>query len=417
MTSTATQDEHTLTAIDYVFDFDELLCAPVPSTSQPPIHTSDLPSGGTLTFRRTAVEKPAINTMQLQWTASSDCSQLVSHSFSFAELFYLSSDDKPTFVDAVWGQYHPSWPHAESHSLALAVTRAAIALAEAKSSGKFNFQSHTRYRARLSFLQHVTDSVSAPPVTRLELNGLSSAASRVRAQELWATSHLLRSSLPFFAQILASSDFRESSKRTITEHAALSQSSPPAEPRCASEELDEDDRATDKYAGRFAANDAIPPALRHYHVRITSGSYTTYCALLTDLAQGLISFRPLNQPATEAYLDECRSTSPDQPLPVSHKSMYRVAHFQGLPALAKLTLDSYLRQLNAGNVAAELFAPNWTATYDQVRHAVFNVALQHKAAVRNSSEFRRVLEQLRAGELEPGTSAVVAELLPRLFSE
>ncbi|GAA6023922.1 hypothetical protein JCM10207_009276 [Rhodosporidiobolus poonsookiae] len=437
MTSSAWQSEHMLTAIDYVFDFDELLCAPVPSASQPPIHTFELPGGATLALNRAPLNYNNVtHATKLVWTASANCPQLATNALSFTELFFLSPDNKPTLIEATRSDFQQSWPSANSSNIHIVVTRSAINAAELRSARKFTFASHTRYRARLSFLQHDKNSdrsaMSSDASPNDQLQGIRTLSSNSRAlfdtptpfdvqltfpgiaRKLWVPARFLQSSSPFFADLFASSSFRDSSKRTLSEHASSGVLAATSKQFLPPDELNED-KSTDDFSRRFSLPEQTPPSLRYYHVHLTSGSYSAYRALLTYRATRHISFRPLNQPATVEYLAAEHAARPDLPLPVSPKSMYRLAHFLGIRPLAALALRAYSPQLNASNIGAELFAPDWADTYDDVREAVFDVALQHKTAVRDSREFERALESLKAGELEAAACAVVAELLPRLL--
>ncbi|KAI5476327.1 aminomethyltransferase [Pseudohyphozyma bogoriensis] len=106
-------------------------------------------------------------------------------------------------------------------------------------------------------------------------------------------------------------------------------------------------------------------------VRVTSSRYSTYRALLVWIYTGHITFAPLSTsfPRSRADAEDASTTKvsrkvglsqsiseePLLPIPVSPKSIYRLAHLVDLPALAQLALNAIKSFITVDNAAQELF--------------------------------------------------------------
>ncbi|GAA6032206.1 hypothetical protein JCM8097_007125 [Rhodosporidiobolus ruineniae] len=274
-------------------------------------------------------------------------------------------------------------------------------------------------------------------------------------QELWTSSNLLRSISPYFQQLLTS-DFLEATtkhrKRArdgglvdivqdphSEETAALVPLSPdrPEVSTTSRRERDVDD--SDDETDDFLLS-ASPTSLKakgkdtedsftFREIRITEAAYSTYRAILVWAYSGYIQFAPLlsSRPpppplapdapssATSAprYLHNHLATTPSLPLPVSPKSVYRLAHFLEIAPLARLALSNLDSQLSISNCAAELFSDTSIA-YDEVRNLTMGFAVRNWATVRVSDGFREVEQKVAAGEM--GQAAPVLMQLLRATS-
>jgi hypothetical protein len=162
--------------------------------------------------------------------------------------------------------------------------------------------------------------------------------------DLWVKSEILRKSSPYFKSLLGS-DFAESvlrrSKRarksSVTEAAA-----PPAPVAAKGDFTDSDDETDDFY---FSQNpqqpDPSPEAadLTYRQITITHCAFTTYRALLVFLHTGFIHFAPFSSSFPSRsdsrldFLTSAHDTDPSLPIPVSPKSLYRLAHLLDLDDL------------------------------------------------------------------------------------
>ncbi|GAA5894300.1 hypothetical protein JCM6882_007625 [Rhodosporidiobolus microsporus] len=423
------------------------------------------------------------NGVRILWTASDYTPSLSRDGISAAELFWVDEDGSLHLIRDVFGQFFAMWPDLQSTTLSLSVFEAAFVRAEATSGGRFQFNTHSRFLARLFFLhprKQVPPVKSQPaPSSSLELAtrladlndhptpfNVRLVFPRTPSLELWTTSHLLSSASGYFRHLFAS-DFSEATKRTAAEHEAFAQERAAASGggEGKDEDMDEDDggydsdsEADDLYASsspRPAKPALPPPELRYHEIRITEASYATYRALLCFLQTGHVAFAPLastfylpsssspspspaaspspaSAPATRlAHLSASLLSSPLLPLPTSPKSLFSLAHFLDIPALAALALSNFRAQLTPQNALLELFLPGSGSTsgasggggdgaataankHDALRGAVVQFVKERGEEVRKTKEYGEVLGMLRSGEVRAG-GAVVAELVPLLL--
>ncbi|GAA5825652.1 hypothetical protein JCM11251_000324 [Rhodosporidiobolus azoricus] len=160
-------------------------------------------------------------------------------------------------------------------------------------------------------------------------------------------------------------------------------------------------------------------------IPITGTSYHTYRCFLVYLLTSQLSFAPLtstfispictswreaNTARTAALLASSR-LNPYLPVPVSPKSMYRLAHFLEMPSLCRFSLDALRRALSVENVAYELFGPMEEEgdrgrplgeTYEEVFEMEVRWARERWESVRGSRAMeevgRRMREKVREGE-------------------
>ncbi|KAL8281457.1 hypothetical protein RQP46_006141 [Phenoliferia psychrophenolica] len=173
--------------------------------------------------------------------------------------------------------------------------------------------------------------------------------------ELWANSGVLSDASPYFKALLKS-EFQEG--RFLTSAARREGANGKGKRKASELDVGEDGDGVDSDA---ETDNSHPPtrvgaesdALNPFHqIEITSASHTTYAALLGYLYTSHVSFAPLR--SSSSTLRFVPSTT-SLPHPVSPKSLYRLSHFVGVPALSKLCLDRIRESLTVDNVAKELF--------------------------------------------------------------
>ncbi|GAA5904130.1 hypothetical protein JCM6882_003954 [Rhodosporidiobolus microsporus] len=266
--------------------------------------------------------------------------------------------------------------------------------------------------------------------------------------ELWTSSALLSSASPYFKDLL-SSDFFEATTRhgkrprtAVTTPPALSTSTSAAEaapsastsssakaassararpPRDFDDSDDEhDDFLTSSSSIRLSI-DTSESDLPYREVRITEACFSTYHALLVWLTSGHIDFAALRSAISPASItaqlsarDKALASSSSLPLPVSPKSVYRLAHFLSLPDLQSAALTSFSSQLTADNTASELFGDACLA-YEGLREAALQAAVKKWARVKESMGMKDVEAAVLSGEM--GNAAPVLMQLLKATSK
>lgn len=109
-------------------------------------------------------------------------------------------------------------------------------------------------------------------------------------------------------------------------------------------------------------------------------------------------------------------SDPHLPLPVSPKSVYRLAHRMGLPALQDLALDAFEERLTVATVATELFG-DALVQFQEICEVAMQFAAANWAEVIESEGWKSVAERVRNEDDVPATTAKIAfELLGRTRS-
>jgi hypothetical protein len=229
---------------------------------------------------------------------------------------------------------------------------------------------------------------------------------------------LLSRSSPFYKGLL-SSDFAESvphrSKRPR-------QSSPPSveapPPITTEQDYEDSDEETDSFL--FSKH---PPEvhsssetdeLTFRQVVVNHTAFSTYRAILLFLQSGHISFIPLSSsfPDPQAridFLSAAHDKNPDLPLPVSAKSVYRLADFLGLDELRQRSLYYLKASLSVQNVATELFSPT-SINHAEWRTVCIDFVHRHRVAVKTSENWEAVLGRIEAGNC-PAAAPVLVQVL------
>ncbi|GAA5898106.1 hypothetical protein JCM6882_003328 [Rhodosporidiobolus microsporus] len=193
---------------------------------------------------------------------------------------------------------------------------------------------------------------------------------------------------------------------------------------------DSDDEDADDFE---EFSDASPPAVApHKTVTITETSYWTYLAVVCWLQSGQITFAPLTSSflwpeyslaaAAQARKDTILRTSfdsdhsPMRVLPVSPKSVFRLADFLDLSALATLALADFSSRLTVFNVVHELFSEG-SAYCHQIREKALEFVVKNLGEVVKSEEWRGVKARAEAGELQEWEGRVWTKLAIRLAEQ
>ncbi|GAA5987735.1 hypothetical protein JCM10908_007190 [Rhodotorula pacifica] len=198
----------------------------------------------------------------------------------------------------------------------------------------------------------------------------------------------------------------------------------PEEPDVDAPWPDSDDEADHYQATLSTSASAQTNAdIQYRQITIKSAAFSTYQATLLWLQTGHITFAPL-QPATAATQDavvadrqtlyeESRRARPNLPLPISPKSVYRLAHLLQLPTLEALALAAFSSSLTNENVAAEYFGPV-AAAYSELRSVTRAYIAEHWAEVKKTECWAEQKAKAMQGETQGGAQAL-GELFDVLF--
>ncbi|KAI5480388.1 hypothetical protein MNV49_000963 [Pseudohyphozyma bogoriensis] len=121
---------------------------------------------------------------------------------------------------------------------------------------------------------------------------------------------------------------------------------------------------------------------------------------------------PPSPPPRIAYLEDQQRADPSLPLPVSPKSVYRLAKLAELPALAKLALESFESSLTVKNAAVELFG-NFSGQYPEARKVVMEFAVRNWKNVKASKGMKEVERRVKKGKL-PHFSEIIFEVMRKV---
>ncbi|KAI5474178.1 BTB/POZ-like domain containing protein [Pseudohyphozyma bogoriensis] len=280
-----------------------------------------------------------------------------------------------------------------------------------------------------------TLSIKLPHDVRLVFPPTSSSE---QERELWTSSAFLLAASPYFKPLLEGNSAEtisssSSKKRRLDSlivpkleegvDATPSSSSAAAAPRAHTTAPDDDadsDTEADSLAPPSTPSTTNTNELTYRQVRITSALYSTYRAVLVWLHTGHITFAPLSSSfhpslsPTTTRLEALKSSSlasPSLPIPVSPKSIYRLAHLIDLPSLASLALTELETQLSVTNVAFELFGST-SEVYEQVRKVEMEFVVRHWGEVKRSRGMEVVERRMREGKV-PQFGELVWEISKR----
>ncbi|GAA5984453.1 hypothetical protein JCM10908_003352 [Rhodotorula pacifica] len=162
-------------------------------------------------------------------------------------------------------------------------------------------------------------------------------------------------------------------------------------------------------------------------IEIRETAYSTFRAVLLYLQMktGEICFAPLNsslaprnatsQATRQSLLDEALIRYPDLPLPVSPKSVYRLAHLIGHAELQKAALDSFASHLTIDGAPYELFSPVAIA-YDELRKVVVDYVVKNWKEIKVTESWKIWRGMAARGEIE-GAAQVLVDLLGAIHDD
>ncbi|GAA5854968.1 hypothetical protein JCM8547_002326 [Rhodosporidiobolus lusitaniae] len=144
-------------------------------------------------------------------------------------------------------------------------------------------------------------------------------------------------------------------------------------------------------------------------IDVTQSARSTYHALLVHFQTGFIRFCPLSstflEPASRRnYLVSKYEENPSLPLPVSPKSVFRLAHLD----LADLKTSPYAirSSLSVSNAATELF-DDISIEHDEMRQVVLEFVKDNWDDVRDSNGWKEKMKQIEADEVLGGAPIMV----------
>jgi hypothetical protein len=111
-----------------------------------------------------------------------------------------------------------------------------------------------------------------------------------------------------------------------------------------------------------------------------------------DLASTLLPLNPAADETRKESFHRLRQQKVPLPLPVSPKSIYRLADLLELPTLKNLALDHFKTQLMVENVARELFS-NTSALYNELRAAALDFAVEHWSEVKETEAMKEIQQK------------------------
>lgn len=197
--------------------------------------------------------------------------------------------------------------------------------------------------------------------------------------------------------------------------ASISYESDPAYPDSDSEEDSIYSRILPAVAKQ--AND-LPTPNNFRQVNLKGIKYSTFKALLVYLDSGFIEFSPLTSafpltsppfPTRKAYLEKQLVDHPKLPLPVSPKSMYRLASLLDVSPLKTLSLSSLKSSLTLSNAAQELFSP-LSISHEEVQAAIIEYVASNWAAIREGESYKEIVKRIKRDEIK-GAGKVLVDLI------
>jgi hypothetical protein len=153
----------------------------------------------------------------------------------------------------------------------------------------------------------------------------------------------------------------------------------------------------------------------HHEVVVTDAAYSTYRVVLGFLEGGGLPFLPLSSSFPLAESNETRTDFleaeyqlyPRLPLPVSCKSVYRLASRLEIPDLKARVLEAFFCRLTVDNVAHELFVGTEEG---ELRKAVVKFIKEHAEEVRRTPSWKEKVAEVEAGKIE-GTAPILLALM------
>ncbi|GAA5894884.1 uncharacterized protein JCM6883_002243 [Sporobolomyces salmoneus] len=203
--------------------------------------------------------------------------------------------------------------------------------------------------------------------------------------------------------------------------------------RDGSYDYDDSDIETDEATKALLHEPKNPSSASFITVRITQHTYETYLALLCWIGTGEIEFAPLRStfqypfasgpsaepiPArAETLLEDIAVSLPRNPIPVSPKSIYRLAHFLELEGeLSSLALSNFESQLTVENVMYELYT-DVASKYHELRDVAIAFAIKHWSKVLKTRAYKDVLQRADDVGIDGATGLLLSERLSQAWKK
>ncbi|GAA5855049.1 hypothetical protein JCM8547_002360 [Rhodosporidiobolus lusitaniae] len=356
------------------------------------------------------------------------------------EGLWVDPNGKATCIRCTtWTDELPSWD-AEGERIwgghTLKVPHARIEEAEEKSKGAYDSTTHRAYRFVVTLEQGYSElerggdrrssrkaarAFSAFSIDRKPLDvRLYFPGVHENGAELWANSALLSQASPYFERRLrsiTSGSTLHTSRRSAAESVGRASTSTAAKESAGSD--DESDAFLFSRRPSLldsSATSSSPTAESNLfrQLIIEEGAFSTWHACLVFLQSGYIDFLPLSScfssrsDTRTSYLSEDYQKDPSLPLPVSPKSVYRLAALLEVSDLKRLALSKYTSRLAVDNIAHELF-DDAAIKYLELRTAALDFVKKNWEEVRELDSWKARVEQVGAGDV-PGATPILMEL-------
>ncbi|GAA5985357.1 hypothetical protein JCM5350_005156 [Sporobolomyces pararoseus] len=194
---------------------------------------------------------------------------------------------------------------------------------------------------------------------------------------------------------------------------------------------DFDDDSDDEADQVFVASSTLEPAQainlptpnNFRQIDVDGLKYSTLKALLVYLDTGYIRFSPFKSffssslpPTTRrSFLEKSLEDEPDLPLPVSPKSVYRLATRFSLHLLEELSLSTISSSLTVSNAAEELFSP-LSLAHEEVQAVIIEFVGQNWAAIRDGESYKAIVAKIKKDEIK-GAGKVLVDLIMAVQSK
>ncbi|GAA6028197.1 hypothetical protein JCM8097_006909 [Rhodosporidiobolus ruineniae] len=240
--------------------------------------------------------------------------------------------------------------------------------------------------------------------------------------ELWTTSALLSETSDYFDDLLASG-FSEAVPRR-SKRMRKSEPDEVLADSSTSKDFDDSDEEADEVVSTEPQTHSelsdIDFSFRQ--ITISQAAFSTYRAFLAFQQSGFVDFAPLrsafgaqstsSSTTRRSLLRDSLENKPSLPLPVSPKSLYRLAHYLRLAnddPLLSVCLEAFSAALTLDGAAHELFS-DAAMCYDEVRKVAIDYVVKHWEGVTAKSSWQELAEKVKRDEV-PGAAGVMFELL------
>ncbi|GAA6028260.1 hypothetical protein JCM8097_006944 [Rhodosporidiobolus ruineniae] len=246
--------------------------------------------------------------------------------------------------------------------------------------------------------------------------------------ELWTTSHLLSASSDYYADLFKSG-FSETTPRRSKRTRKSGETEGTYTVPTVDKDFDDSDDEADKVflGGKQPKHSELPetPDFSFRQITVNQAAFSTYRAFLVYHQTGYLCFAPLRSTSSpqnpsssmtrHAFLLNAKMQSPMLPLPVSPKSLYRLAHFLRLRADNPLTsacLEAFSSALSIQGAADELFS-DASVSYDELRRIAVDYVVKNWEAVNATASWKDKMEAVKRNEVHEFGTAMVELMMAR----